>query len=476
MTHPRVAILGAGPTGLGGAYQLSRKQCADVTVFEQNNSIGGIAGSFDLAGISADFGSHRLHPSCDQEVLDDIRTLLGDDLLDRPRHGRILLRGRWIHFPLKPLDLALKLPPSFTAGTITDIVKKLLPIPASRKKENNETFATVLQDGLGKTICNDFYFPYARKLWGTEPEALSVIQARRRISSGSLGKMIRKVLSAVPGMKKPPGSGRFFYPAKGFGQIADAYYRAGKDAGATYQFNTTITSIDTERKKTIHFIKNGNQQSLEVDYIWSTIPITNLVELLSPAAPADILEAARNLEYRAMILIYLVLDQDQFTEYDAHYFPESAIAISRLSEPKNYNVAEKPIGQTVLCAELPCSRNDAVWQYSDRELADLMKKSLSDAGIPVQVPVQEVVTQRLLHAYPLYTNDYDVFLNRVDNWLNGIDGLLTFGRQGLFAHDNLHHALYVAYAAAKCLDTQGQFDRGKWQEYRDIFATHVVED
>ena len=32
---------------------------------------------------------------------------VGDDLLDRPRHGRIRLLGRWVHFPLKAADLAL---------------------------------------------------------------------------------------------------------------------------------------------------------------------------------------------------------------------------------------------------------------------------------------------------------------------------------------------------------------------------------
>src|SRR5439155_876106 len=74
-----------------------------------------------------DFGSHRLHPACAPEILADIRSLLGADLLDRPRHGRIRLRGRWIHFPLKPLDLALRLPPAFALGTAGDLVARLLP-------------------------------------------------------------------------------------------------------------------------------------------------------------------------------------------------------------------------------------------------------------------------------------------------------------------------------------------------------------
>ena len=69
-----------------------------------------------------------------------------------------------------------------------------------------------------------------------------------------------------------------------------------------------------------------------------------------------------------MILIYLVLEQDQFTEYDAHYFPEYAVPISRLSEPKNYSASTEPKGVTVLCAELPCDPQEELWALSDDEL------------------------------------------------------------------------------------------------------------
>jgi hypothetical protein len=56
-----------------------------------------------------------------------------------------------------------------------------------------------------------------------------------------------------------------------------------------------------------------------------------------------------------------------------------------------------------------------------------------------------------------------------------VPNLLVYGRQGLFAHDNTHHALYMAYAATDCL-VDGVFDQEKWKAYREIFATHVVED
>lgn len=59
---PHVVILGAGPSGVGAAYQLRKNGLASVTVLEQRDGVGGNAGSFELDGVHCDFGSHRLHP------------------------------------------------------------------------------------------------------------------------------------------------------------------------------------------------------------------------------------------------------------------------------------------------------------------------------------------------------------------------------------------------------------------------------
>jgi protoporphyrinogen oxidase len=475
MAKPHVVILGGGPAGLGAAFQLTRTGRARVTLLEQNSRVGGNAGSFELAGMCVDYGSHRLHPACDPEVLEDIRALLGNDLLDRPRHGRIRLQARWIHFPLLPLDLVFKLPPNFTLGVAGDAVRKVIRRQTSRP--DKETFGSVMEAGLGETICREFYFPYARKLWGLAPEELSPTQAHRRVRAGSLGKMMRKVLSAVPGLK-PKGSGRFFYPRRGYGQISEAYYRAALEAGGEVQLNARVQSVETvgERVSGVYYEKDGKAESLLADYIWSTIPITILARVLKPSPPVEMLRAAESIGYRAMILIYLVLEQDRFSEYDAHYFPEPHIPISRMSEPKNYRNSQEPKNLTVLCGELPCSPESPEWGLSDEKLGQLMCEGLATAGIPVQAPVRQVSTRRLRQAYPIYRTGYEAPFTQLDEWLDGIDGLLTFGRQGLFAHDNTHHALYMAYCAAACLDANGRFDHARWQESRRVFETHVVED
>jgi len=477
MTEPHVVILGGGPAGAGAAYRLRRLGRARVTLIEQRDVVGGNAGSFEAGGQRLDYGSHRLHPACDPEILADIRAFLGEELLDRPRHGRIQLRGRWIHFPLQPRDLLLRLDPGFALGTLRDMAARALPARAGARPD---TFASVLLANLGPMICREFYFPYARKIWGHDPEELSAIQARRRVSAGSFGKLVRKVFSQVPGLR-PPGAGRFYYPRRGFGQITEAYADAARALGAELLLGWRVTGVErtgtgTPARWAVTAERAGAQRTLAADYLWSTVPITLLARMMrSPAPPPEVLDAAGRIDYRAMLLVYLELDVDRFTEFDAHYFPAADIAITRLSEPKNYSAATEPRGRTTLCAELPCSPEDEHWNMDDDALGRLVARDLERAGIPLPRPPVAVHVRRLRHAYPIYRSGYEEPFRALDRWVESLPGLLTFGRQGLFAHDNTHHALAMAYRAADCL-VDGRWDADAWSGHRRAFVTHVVED
>jgi protoporphyrinogen oxidase len=471
--HPvRVAILGAGPAGVATAWRLHRLGRGQAMVVEQRDTVGGNAGNFELEGIPVDYGSHRLHPSCRPDILNDIRSLLGEDLLDRPRHGRIRLRGRWIHFPLKPVDLAVSMPWSFGLGVAGDALRKIL---VRSSAGGDDTFAGVMERGLGTTICRDFYFPYALKVWGMPADELSAIQAIRRVSAGSLGKMVRKVLALVPGLKAP-GAGRFYYPRRGYGQISRSYADAARQLGASILLGTTVRRVKLGPPHQVTVEAEGGSRVIEADHVWSTIPITLLTGLLDPPPPADVVDASQQTRYRAMILVYLVIEQAQFTPFDAHYFPETDLLLTRLSEPKNYSASTAPAHLTVLCGELPCTPNDAVWSASDDSLGALVRDCLARCDLPIRAPVLRVVTKRLPHAYPIYLRGYEGHFRRLDEFVGGLEGILTFGRQGLFAHDNTHHTLAMAYAAVDCLAANGTFDRERWRYYRREFETHVVED
>ena len=471
MTH--VVIFGAGPAGLAAALELA-EQGVQVTLLEKQGYVGGNAGSFELADVQVDYGSHRLHPASDPNVLSRLKGLLADDLLDRPRHGRIRLLGRWIHFPLRPLDLLFRLHPRFAIGVGLDLAKKLIP---GCKTNGDATFAEILEQGLGRTICTEFYFPYARKIWGLEPKKISPIQAKKRVSANSIGKMILRLLPRRRATGAANTKGIFYYPRRGFGQISSALCEAAKQAGADIRLNVTIKNVDLSGvKPRIEYQENDKQVILEADQVYSTIPITTLSQIISPAAPSTVAEAGKSLEFRAMMLIYLVLEQDQFTEFDAHYFPELEYPFTRLSEPKNYSATTHPAGRTVLCAELPCAQTDAVWTASNEQLRDLVTGGLAKAGLPIKSEVSQIEVRRIPHAYPLYHIGYEQYFKQIDAWLETLNGVLTFGRQGLYAHDNTHHAIYMAQAAARCLNEDGSINSEKWREARKIFETHTVED
>lgn len=471
-TRPRVTILGAGPAGVGAALWLARSGKADVLALERQQVPGGNSGSFQIEGVWCDFGSHRLHPASEPHVLDLIQQSVGEDLLWRPRHGRILLRRRWIHFPLKPVDLAAKLPKAFAAQLVWDALTKPL-----RRTAREETFASVLHKGLGPAMSRNFYYPYVQKLWALPPKDLAVTLAHRRVSGSSVGKILKKVLGQVPGFKKPR-TGGFFYPRKGFGQISESLKRDAEAAGARFEMNAQVVRIEHEdgRVRAVVWSRDGVERREETDAVWSTLPISLLARMLSPAAPPQVLEAAGRIRSRGMILVYLVLEQDQFTEYDAHYFPELSVPISRLSEPKNYSASSDPKGLTVLCAELPCDPGEPWWGMDDDELGRRLVGWLGDVGLPVSAKVRATYTRRLSSAYPVYDRGFQTNFDVLDWYVAGIGGLLTFGRQGLFAHDNTHHALAMAHAAVDCQQPDGGFDAAKWAAYRQVFETHVVED
>ncbi len=219
----------------------------------------------------------------------------------------------------------------------------------------------------------------------------------------------------------------------------------------------------------------GQRETLEADFVWSTIPTPIVARVMKPAPAEAVRAATEQIEYRAMVLVYLQLDVDQFTTTDAHYFPEENVVFTRVSEPKNYSDLRGPEGSTTLCAEVPCAVGDDIWQMSDEALGRRVVHDLEVAGLPVaRAPVQ-IFTRRLPRAYPIYTKGYEKPFTTLDEWAAALPNFLVYGRQGLFAHDNTHHALYMAYAAVDCLQG-GHFDHQRWAEYREVFATHVVED
>lgn len=436
-----IAVIGAGPAGLLAAWHAARAG-HDVTVVDGAPVVGGLAGSFDVAGQRVDHGSHRLHPSTDPSLLAELRSLLGEDLQVRTRSGRIAMAGRLLSFPLRTTDLLRNLPRPLAARMALDATVAPLRRPRA------DTYAEVVRAGLGPTVQRSFYGPYAHKLWGCDGGELAGEVARRRIAASSPMAIARKLVRAAD-----PGKRTFLYPRRGFGQLSERLADAAVDAGATIRLGTPVTELGT----------------LDAEQVWSTIPIS-AVPAIVRGAPDPVLAAAAQLQHRAMVLLYLVVDRPSWTDFDAHYFPEPSVVAARLSEPKRYRTsADDPADRTVLCAEVPCAVGDELWTADPAALAGRLDGELQRVGLPPVAPV-DVVARHLPRVYPVYRLGYDRHLATLEAWVDSIPGLVTFGRQGLFVADNTHHVLAMGRALAA---TGGG---PAWPEARQRFRDFVVED
>jgi protoporphyrinogen oxidase len=461
-THD-VVVLGAGPAGLGAAYRLARAG-HDVCVLEREPHVGGLASSFEVAGLRVDHGSHRLHPTTPPAVMQTVRELLGDDLQRRPRHGRIRMAGRFVRFPPQPFDLLRRLPPTLSMRLARDMATSPWRHP------HVDTFDAAVRGSLGPTMAERFYAPYVRKLFGVDATELSGELARRRIGASSAKALVRRV------MRPEPDRGVFYYPRRAYGEIAERLADAAVAAGARIELGTAVTALRSTNDAIAVDTEGGT--AFTGSSAWSTLALALLARLAG--APESVVAAAARLESRALALVYLVVPTSQWTEFDAHYFPELDVPMARVSEPKNYrDSADDPSAITVLCAELPCSVDDEIWRASDADLGALVVESLRRSALAVPTPIH-VESRRVPRAYPVYRVGYEAALATVDGWASGVPRLLHFGRQGLFAHDNTHHALAMAWAAADAFSVDatsgGVVDAHAWAHARRGFDRHVVED
>jgi protoporphyrinogen oxidase len=456
-----VVVLGAGPAGLAAALVAARHGLR-VVMFERSPRPGGLAASIEIAGQRVDLGSHRLHPTMPAPVRAELDRLLGDDLQVRPRRGRIRLDGRWLAFPLQPLDLLRHAPPALLAGALRDAVS------APVRRAADDSFAEAVRAGLGPTIAERFYLPYARKLWDTDPSELSAELYRRRVSAGSTARLARKVVRGVN-----PAARTFLYPRLGFGELTERLAAEVLAAGVDLRLGATVAAVAGAAPA--FRVGTAGGESVVARTVVSTLPASTLVPLLAPSPPAGVHAAARRLTHRGALLVYLVLPIDRYTEYDAHYLPDPATPIARLSEPKNYRDGPDPAGQTVLCAEVPTTPGDALWRASAEELAALVADGARDSGLPVVRP-DAVRVERVPHVYPVYRRGHDADQAVIEGWVASRPGLLLVGRQALFAHDNTHHALTMGWMAGGALRPDATIDRAYWDAARTSFQDHVVED
>ena len=180
----RILILGAGVCGLAAAYRLLENDpTLHVTLLEQEERPGGLARSLTLNGQVADLGPHRLFTEL-PDVQDFLEDLAGKELEEVTRSSRMWLRGGWIEYPPKPLEIMQHLGIGKLAGAGASYALHKAGALLGGGGNERESFESLMTDAFGPELYNMLVAPYARKVWKVEPSQIHADIARVRVSAG----------------------------------------------------------------------------------------------------------------------------------------------------------------------------------------------------------------------------------------------------------------------------------------------------
>jgi protoporphyrinogen oxidase len=470
----KVTLLGAGPTNLATALQLARNGVR-VEVFEKAPAVGGMSGTFRHGDLRLDFGPHRFTPHTG-EVHDTVRGLLGEKLHVVPQRVQVNLFGRFLDYPFRPLNLALRLPPLRSLRLALGLLPAAMR-PAERTPARS--YRDWVTRRFGRPIAENVFCAIAEKTWGIPADRLAASLAEHRIAISGVREIFRELLtgrrsSAFSSPFYPDNS--FLYPAGGYGTISEAMASEIEARGGRVRTGAEVLSVTLEgdRVKRVRVRSGPAEEEVDCDYCVSTIPLPHLVRRIQPSISDAVVEGAlERLRVRSLVLLYLVLRRERLTENHTIFFPGREFPFGRTFEQKNFDPGMLPAGRTVYGLEITCWHGDETWRAGDRELFDRCMEPLEKTGLLGRDEVEEVFTMRLPTVYPVVDLDFHENLAVVRERLDAVGNLIVNGRPGLLVYNNLHHAVEMGLVAARQI-LSGDAKRLRWEEDRKLFEEYRI--
>lgn len=448
-SQQRVAVLGGGVAGLSAAWKLAENGVG-VDLYEAAPVFGGMAGSMRRNGYIWDFGPHRFH-SANPAIIRTVQDLLGDQLRGRRRKTQVYFLNSLYDYPLNASNLLSNLPKSLAATSLLDFMWTRLNQRIHPSLD--DSFETWVVNRFGRRLYDIYFGPYTAKVWGRDPSKLSASWAAQRVAVVDLWDLLLRVMhlrNGDNGFHHSEYKDDFWYPRFGIGQIAEGLAEKAKHHGANLMAGTRITGIEHDGGaiRMIHYQRGHESGSIPCDAVVSTLPLPLLVQLLRPAPNEEVLAAARSLQYRAMIFVFLEIDKPHVTDDHWIYFPDPDIIFNRISEMKNFSDDAVPEGKTSVTLEITCDIGDEIWNTPEEELYRRSVDGLIRAGLVQEHEVLGHFFRRLSHAYPSYDVEFEAKLGRIAYSLADFKNLTNAGRQALFRYVNTDHVMEMGFCAA----------------------------
>lgn len=456
MEQKRIVIIGAGPAGLTAAYQLLKKNPnLQITIFEQEESVGGLAKTIQFHGNRVDIGGHRYFSKNEKvnEIWKSILPVGRDGFLSCMRSSHIYYNNKTIEYPVQ-----------ISWNTFSNIgLKKGIAVLISytssmfhkRKVCSLEDFYI---NQFGRSLYKMFFRDYTEKLWGISADKLSADWGNQRIRKISLREVVIKAFNFGDRRSEDKSFiGEFEYPSYGSGQVWEKMASEIKDLGAVIRYNTQITGIsrDTDGRFTLR-TESGNLEA--ADIVLSSMPLNLLISRFENI-PEHIYDIGDKLLYRDMIIVaieynkkYVGTKWKDFEKDNWVYVQQKDIKFGRIQILNNWSphaCANK--NNLLLEVEIFYSKGDQMSNVSDQTLIDYTLQGLIDMQIVVKnLRISKSIVKHIEKAYPVYSGGYHQ-IEDIRRWVDQQENLYCIGRNGQHHYNNMDHSMLTGIEAAECI-------------------------
>ena len=444
-----IVIAGAGIAGLSAAYRLQGHAHAPFVVFEKAPCVGGHSRTIQYDGFRFDLGGHRFYTK-KPHVQELVETVVGDDMVTVDRISRILFRGRYFDYPLGAFSTLKALGVLGASRAVLDYglmkVGKLFSGGGV-----DETFEQWALSRFGDYLYQAFFKVYTEKTWGVPCTELSADFAEQRIKGLSFREAVKEAI-----LRRGDAESlvrQFIYPRYGFGQITDNMAAAVREPNRLLTGHPIVEVAHEEGR--IVAVTAGREDGRRVrqpcaEFV-NCIPVDELVRLMSPAAPPEVLAAADQMRFRSVVILFLIVDAPQVSPDHWIYIPSPQIGFCRMHEPKNWSADMAPPDKTGLVIEYFCQEGDERWQADQGELAAEAEEDLRKMGLLEHGQVCGHTLVHLRKAYPVYNIGYAEHLAVLNDYVGRFPNLHNIGRNATFLYTSSDHYIDMGLKAAENL-------------------------
>jgi protoporphyrinogen oxidase len=515
-------IIGAGPAGLTAALELLRRTDVRPIVLEATERMGGISCTIRHNGNRMDIGGHRFFSKSDR-VMDWWTELMpaaaGEEgaefhaihyqnqqrsvaagkggeasadpdlvMLVRPRKSRIYFLRSFFDYPIALNGRTIRQLGAWRMLKIGMgyLRAKLFP------RRNEKTLEDFLINRFGTELYLTFFKSYTEKVWGVPCDQISAEWGAQRIKGLSLRTALAHFLKKTFSRRKSGGIAqkstetslieRFLYPKLGPGQLWEHVAELVQQKGGEVRpgWRVTALNIDGDRVVSVQATDPyGASHTFAADYVFSTMPVRELIRALQTPVPDEIQAIADGLMYRDFITVGLLVDRLSVTEADGTplkdtwiYIQEPDVLVGRLQIFNNwspYMVADPT--KIWIGLEYFCYDTDALWKMGDEEMARFAIAEVEKIGILRAADVRDTCVVRVPKTYPAYFGTYDRF-DEIVRYTDRFQNLFLVGRNGMHKYNNQDHSMLTAMTAvdqiaAGRIDKSALWEINTEQEYHE---------